>query len=342
MKPNFQKYWDINVPKSYNCLFNFICGGRGTGKSFGAKYDFAKQFIKNGSQFTYLRRTKEELKKLTTQRDGQFWDDISPFMSNREFKVESDKLFIDKEIGGYAHALTTAMKLKSTPFPGVTDILFDEFIIDERGIGAPHYLFDEVTKFFEYYETIARERDVRVWFLANALSTNNPYFDEFGLTLPEPGKIKVFRNKDVLIQNVVSPEVAASKMQSRFYSHVVGDSRYRDYAIQNKTLLDDDTFIAKKPKNAKMKFVLWFHEKPIGVWFDPKYNTFYCSPNYDPNCEIQYSATTQDHQPNRLILSGQFQGAGIRLFKAAYECGNMRFENQKTKGWVRDIMRWTR
>ena len=306
MKPNFQKYWDINVPKSYNCLFNFICGGRGTGKSFGAKYDFAKQFIKNGSQFTYLRRTKEELKKLTTQRDGQFWDDISPFMSNREFKVESDKLFIDKEKGGYAHA----MKLKSTPFPGVTDILFDEFIIDERGIGAPHYLFDEVTKFFEYYETIARERDVRVWFLANALSTNNPYFDEFGLTLPEPGKIKVFRNKDVLIQNVVSPEVAASKMQSRFYSHVVGDSRYRDYAIQNKTLLDDDTF--------------------------------YCSPNYDPNCEIQYSATTQDHQPNRLILSGQFQGAGIRLFKAAYECGNMRFENQKIKGWVRDIMRWTR
>ena len=41
-------YWDISKSLSYNCLFNFIVGARGVGKSYGAK-DFAiRNFIKKG------------------------------------------------------------------------------------------------------------------------------------------------------------------------------------------------------------------------------------------------------------------------------------------------------
>ena len=47
---------------------------------------------------------------------------------------------------------TTASILKSDAFPDVKLIIFDEFIIDNRG--TYHYLKDEVTKFLDLYETV--------------------------------------------------------------------------------------------------------------------------------------------------------------------------------------------
>ena len=64
-------YWDINRCLSYNCLFNFIVGARGVGKTYGAKRYVIKKFIQSGEQFVYVRRYKDELKKMK-----RFFEDI--------------------------------------------------------------------------------------------------------------------------------------------------------------------------------------------------------------------------------------------------------------------------
>lgn len=169
-------YWDINKSLSYNALFNFIIGARGVGKSYGAKKLAIQNFLKKGKQFVYVRRYKEELKKI-----NKFFDDIKGEFPEHEFKVSPPNFIIDNKIAGTAIPLSTAKIEKSTPYPNVTFIIFDEFILDK---GYHHYLPDEVTNFLELYSTVSRSRDVIVYFLSNALSITNPYFIYFNLSLP--------------------------------------------------------------------------------------------------------------------------------------------------------------
>ena len=76
-------YWDIKRALSYNCLFNFIIGARGVGKTYGCKEFVIKRFLREGEQFVYVRRYKDELKKMK-----RFFDDI-------EFaRWESDSLLL--------------------------------------------------------------------------------------------------------------------------------------------------------------------------------------------------------------------------------------------------------
>ena len=58
------KYWDIPRTASHNCLFNFILGIRGAGKTYGMLKYLIERNIKYGYNFLYLRRSEEELKKI--------------------------------------------------------------------------------------------------------------------------------------------------------------------------------------------------------------------------------------------------------------------------------------
>ena len=180
-------FWNINDPLSYNCLFNFIVGARGVGKTYGTLKYCIEQYLKhkkNGEvwQFFYIRRYDTELEKLTKARGGRLFNAVEKEFPTHKFKVESNVLYIDDEVCGYAQAVSTGRKLKSDAFPDVKFIIFDEFIIAKGS--TDRYLSDEITSFLELYETIARLRFVPVFFLSNALSIGNPYFDYFRLNSP--------------------------------------------------------------------------------------------------------------------------------------------------------------
>ena len=164
----------ISIPRtlSYNALWNFILGMRGGGKTYGSlKYAIEQhlKYKKKGIkwQFMYVRRMKTELDKLTVMRNGRLFKAVEKEFPDHQLKAESNTLYCDGEIIGYSQPLSTASILKSDAFPNVNLIIFDEFIIDNRG--TYHYLKDEVTKFLDLYETVARGRDVVVLFLSKAV-----------------------------------------------------------------------------------------------------------------------------------------------------------------------------
>ena len=169
------KYWDISKTLSYNCLFNFIYGIRGAGKTYTGLQHYVKRYLRTGRRFMYLRRTEEELKNLATRKDGRLFNHVQVEFPGHALWAESNILHIDKEICGYAQALSTARKLKSDALDNVDTILFDEFVIDK---GFQTYLPDEVTAFLELYETIARpgsrDYDVTCMFWGNAVTSANP------------------------------------------------------------------------------------------------------------------------------------------------------------------------
>ena len=162
-------YYSRNDLLSYNALFNFVVGERGTGKTYQFKDWAISDFIKNKNQFVYVRRYKTEFKDI-----GNFFDDMIKKYPEHEFSVAHGKFYIDKEIAGFYIPLSTSITKKSVAYPNVNKIGFDEFILEKSTL---HYLPNEVNAFLGLYETIARDRNnVRVMFMANSVTLINPYF----------------------------------------------------------------------------------------------------------------------------------------------------------------------
>ena len=141
-------FYSYNELRSRQGLFNFILSNRGGGKTFGAKLIGIKDYLKKGQQWIYVRRYDSEL-----DNRSQFFDDIanSEFYNDYEFKVHGYQGFIrpkevDEKTGEYVDSslntnewepmmyfipLSVSLKFKSTAYPLVTKIFFDEFIIDK-------------------------------------------------------------------------------------------------------------------------------------------------------------------------------------------------------------------
>lgn len=343
---NYDLYWNPKITFSYNCLFNFITGMRGGGKTYGALlYGIEDVYLKNKkrgklSQFLYLRRMKTELEKLTTSRGGRLFKAVEKEYPDHVFKAESDVLYMDKEVIGYAQALSTGSLLKSNPMPNVDLIIFDEFIIDNRG--TYHYLPNEVTKFLDLYETVARGRDVKVVFLANAVTVTNPYFDYFNLNKPANGKIQRFgESKEILVENYVSPALSVMKKKTRFGS-IISGTEYSDYAYDNEWLLDNYDFVEKKNQRCRYFMTLLYKDNVIGIWHDPKQWLYFVSNDVEKQCEIVYSVTLDDHTPNVMLFRAGKKMGWLKRLVEAYECGAVRYESMKLKNWFRDIMRMSR
>lgn len=335
-------YWNIKKPLSYNCLWNFILGMRGGGKTYGSLDYCIEQHLKAKKkgikwQFMYVRRMKTELDKLTTMRNGRLFNAIQPAYPDHVLKAESNILTCDGDIIGYAQPLSTASILKSDAFPFVKMIIFDEFIIDNRG--TYHYLKDEVTKFLDLYETVARGRDVTVMFLSNAVTVTNPYFDYFHLNKPVNGDIQRFGEaKQILVQNFVSSQLSTMKKRSRF-GQIISGTEYSEYAYDNEWLLDNEDFIEHKTQRSEYFLTLRYKDSWIGVWLDPVQWIYYISADVDLQFGKVYSVTTDDHKPNIMLFHAGRKLPWLKSLQDAYEMGAVRYESMKLKNWFRDIMR---
>ena len=249
-------FWSARKTLTHNVLINVIVGNRGGGKTYGAKEWAIDNFIKNREQFGYIRRYKDDLRE-PMQR---FFDDISGKYPDYEFKTDSKHFYIrlkpedekepwtDDDIAGFGFVLSTASNKKSIPYPNITTLIFDEFLLDK---GNQMYLSDEPGKLLNLYETIARpgtgHKRVVLFMLANALSITNPYFLYWDLKMPtkqdKNGKyIWKHPTRPILVEDVRNEQFIDAKLNTEFGKLIIG-TKYADYSINNKFLLDNDTYI---------------------------------------------------------------------------------------------------
>lgn len=322
-------YWEINKVFSYNKLFNFIVGARGVGKTYGAKKKAIERFIKKNEQFIYLRRYKEELAKIS-----KFFDDINNEFPDIDFEVKGNDFYINGMIAGSALALTQAKKEKSVPYPRVSMIIFDEFIIEAKGYSR--YLTNEVSCFLEEYSTIARDRDVIVFFLSNALTISNPYFIYFDIF---PSKNEFTVKGDILIQSVKDNEYI-DKMNNTRFGKLIQGTEYGDYAISNEFLLDNNDFIAKKNENYRFLFSFNYSDKNFGVWYNYRQGTYIVSNDIDPSGKLHYCFSMDDHSTNTILLRGNTSPI-IKGFIDTYKRGGVFFESVNIKNIVNKVIKIT-
>lgn len=318
-------YYNIDSALSYNALFTMVVGGRGVGKTYSAKVRVIKDFINKGEQFVYLRRYKPELKKIS-----QFFKDVAPEFPEHSFKASSSGLFIDDKQAGFVMTLTTQVIEKSTPYPKVTCIIFDEFLIDPK---TPyHYLPEDVETFLECYSTVSRDRDIKAIFLANNVSMYNPYFMYFKLYL-KYGETKC-RKGDVILL-MIRDEEYEQHMENTRFGKIIKGTNYGNYAISNISLRDNNEFLEKKRGNAFYYFGFYYNGEFYGVWEDDEQSIFFISSDYDPYCKLKFTMTMSDHSPNTILLSTLKGEPCWKLALILFKQGKIRFESGKCKAaWL--------
>lgn len=114
-----------------------------------------------------------------TKASGGKWTGVAYHASKWYLcrKDKDGKLIKDEEPFCFAFALTEQEHDKSTSFPNVTTIIFDEFI------SRMGYVPDEFVLFMNTVSTIVRGRlNVKIFMLGNTVNKYCPYFSEMGLT----------------------------------------------------------------------------------------------------------------------------------------------------------------
>ena len=206
------KFWDIRNILSRNAHYNVIFGERSNGKTYGVlKYALEQYFAGNG-RLGIIRRWEEDFrgKQASTMFDALIenhvvsslskgkWNGVV-YQSHRWYFCKRDlvnpkNVVIDDEPFAYAFAISSDEHYKSSSYPYITTILFDEFLT--RG----NYLPDEFVKFTSILSTIIRLRtNVKIFMCGNTVNQYSPYFVEMGLTnikKMERGKIDVYRYGD--------------------------------------------------------------------------------------------------------------------------------------------------
>ena len=324
------KYYDVSDLLSYNKILNFVIGQRGGGKTFSAKKWCVNDFIKSGgkNQFVWVRRYKTEMKKLKTS----FWDDIisTGIFKDVEFSVNGDKLMINGEVSGYLVPLSTSQQMKSSSYPNVTKIIYDEFVIEKSSL---RYLSNEVESFLSLMDTIIRDRDnCRAVLIANNIQVTNPYFDYFKI---RGDQSKRFVKKDDMIIEFYTNEVYAEERIKTRFGRLIKDTEYGEFSLYNKPLLDNPLFIEQRTKQARFCYALLWKGVYIGVWKDNKQDKLYLSDKYDRD-GLVFTLTTDDHQPKMLYLKQFKNMANIKALKYAYSVGSLCFENQMIKRYFID------
>lgn len=214
------KYYDIShLIKDYPGAYYYMAfGERSNGKTYSALNYALERYYKHGEQFAYIRRFGEDVKKknLQTLLDSHCENGIVSKLSGGEFESveygsnkfvackydeEHDKFIRDSQPMGYAFDLNSMEHHKSTSYPKVTTVIFDEFL-SRQG-----YLNNEFVLFMNTLSTIIRDRhNVIIFMIGNTVNKYCPYFTEMGLSHvkdQKPGSIDVYEYAETGLKVVV-------------------------------------------------------------------------------------------------------------------------------------------
>lgn len=187
------RYYSLTKILQKRADYNIIFGERSNGKTTALLKYGIKNYIENGDQMAYIRRWRDDLrgKRAETLFNGVI--DIGYISQLTEGRFNSvcylsgkwylslydegtKKHKCDSEPFCYGFTLSETEHDKSTSYPNVTTIIFDEFLTRK------YYLVDEFVLFMNTLSTIIRQRDnVKIFMLGNTVNKYCPYFSEMGL-----------------------------------------------------------------------------------------------------------------------------------------------------------------
>lgn len=187
------KYYSLDKILECDALYNIIYGERSNGKTYAVLEYGLRHWVSDHQQIAIVRRWQDDFrgKRAATMFDnhaangliekltGGEWTSVYYF-SGRWYLAKYDEknnLIHEQDPFAYAFAISAYEHDKSSSYPNITTIFFDEFLT--RGMTLP----DEFILFMNVVSTIVRDRNnIKIFMCGNTVNQYSPYFAEMGLT----------------------------------------------------------------------------------------------------------------------------------------------------------------
>lgn len=306
------RYYSLKNILAKNAQYNIIIGERSNGKTYSVEYYMIEQYVKTGNTSGLIRRFKEDFRgkrgshmfdslvnngvisKLTKNEyndvsyySGQWF--LSKFDENTQTIIKDNKPFC------YGFSLSDVEHDKSTSYPTITTILFDEFLTRQ------YYLTDEFILFMNTLSTIIRQRDnVKIFMLGNTVNKYCPYFKEFGLShiqKMKQGTIDVYTYGDSRLKVAVEYCDTLNKKSKKSDLYFAFDNPKLEMIKNGAWELDIYPHLPYKykPENICYIFFIVFHENILQC------EIIYC--NNDLFCYIHTKTTELKYKNTDIIYT---------------------------------------
>ena len=326
-----EKWYSPNRLLSHNAFINFVMSPRGNGKSYSAKKLIIKNYLKNGSQAVYTRRTKVEIDEVK----DTYWNDIREEYRDLDFKIEGYIGYINGDEVVHFIPLSTSTNKKSASYPKVNWIIFDEYIITKTTYNR--YLKNEMTLLLDLIETVGRARNIRVLLMANSVSFVNPLFSFFDIVPKEGERFSKYKDGLICVEQFTSHVFMEEKKKTPF-GRLIEGTNYSKYAIENEVLEDTNDFI-KEREGAKYKFLACFkyEDFKIGVWENLENNELFCDERIDEDNINKFAMLLEELEEGYLYYKG-YRNVNLRIIKIKKSAiqGNIYFCSQEIKKIMQD------
>lgn len=258
-------YVDIGYIASFGMSFNFVLGGRGTGKTY-TTLDYC---MRNHLKFVFMRRTKEAF------QDAVSMNPVDAIAANEGFYYTCHTLPGSKSVyGWYPAELDDKRELKdcgeafgiggSLVKIGKTrglDAHDCKAIINDEFVKAPYEtrIKNEADAFFNAYETINRNRElegqkpVQAFLLSNSDDMVNDYFVELRLVdvvdkMQQSGhNFYIDSNKDLTIAILSDSPISKQKAEKTALYRLTNGTQFARMAVGNEFVNDTHGKLKSKP-----------------------------------------------------------------------------------------------
>lgn len=321
-------YVDIEKIISYGVTFNFIVGGRGTGKTYGA----LKYAYESDTRIMLMRRTQSQCDLINKPEFNPYkavCNDISADITVKSISKYNSILVEESEesdhIIGYTCALSTIANMRGFDASDVKLLIYDEFIPERH----ERSLKNEGSAFLNAYETINRNRELQgrdplqVLCLANAFNIANPIFLELGLVgITEKMQAKgqelyIDRDRGILIALLSSSQISKKKADTALYR--ISKGSYADMALANDFVYNSTDNVRSRPL-AEYRLLCSVGE--ISIYKHKNKREFYISEHR--------TGTAPQYKSDEVGLQRYRKNHGIMLFNA-YMRNKLTFETLLTK-----------
>lgn len=271
-------FYDWPRTRSFNAGLTLIVGGRGIGKTYGARLNGLNDFLKREQRTVEIFRTKSEMKRVT----AGYFDRLAlrPEFRACDFRSDASGGFIKTAGGGkwekifYWAWITSYQDLKKQTTVNVRQLIFDEFILD-RTNSYQRYVTNEFAKVANIVDTVTRQRAgdgqaPQLFMLANAVDLVNPYFAALGIDRPPQFGYRWYAKKTALLHMVEQSEEDIRKKSEETLSGrllaLAGDDREAASALKNEFTLRGESFIAKRCKVTRPVASIVWRGKEFTIW----------------------------------------------------------------------------
>lgn len=322
-----------------------VVGAKNIGKTFGLRKQCIDEYIKRGSKFCEICRTKDEKKQVASTYFDKFV--TLGYFEGYIFKTDSNHGYIAKEplkdesgefenkpewnIICYFVALTTFQTEKKRTFASIKRFIFDEAIIDKKD-KYHRYLNSEYLILANILDSVSRQQpngeQYRVYLLGNACDLTCPYLRHLGInTIPSFG-YSFYNNKHTLLHyaepldsEVMKRETLVGRMlngldeSSMMYDNVFNTSNAGD--------------IIKRPKNLKYAYSIIFNSNVFALNFSYDQGIAYITSKRPKNNEIVIALTKDDLTVDYKAI--ERNSTLLKSINNMFYAGQLRYDSPATR-----------